>query len=255
MTRLLVVVPTYARPLEQVLRCIECVQGAVPHGYLGELVVVDQNPIPLELPKFVRIVRADPGFPGPRRHLGALEAARHGSDTDIFLFLDDDVELMDWERFPRLLDARDRAGLLARADTGCVQVATRRWQRTMPVNLADTGGGILVPVSTYFEIGGYGEDYLDDLELFARALIRGRRNWRTGVVRSFHRYGAGGLKTLIGMNRQGRAHFAHSRLAERYPGVIERDWLCWSGYRYAARDRGAVLRSRVERVLARRGTP
>ena len=238
------------------MRCLHSVERCIPDPYRGAVVVVDQNPEPLRLPAWVEVVRAEPGFPGPRRHLGAVRAAAAANETDALLFLDDDIELVDWREFPRLLDAADPCGLLARANTGCVQVATRRWHRTCRLELGDTAGGILIRVSTYFEIGGYGEDYLDDLELFARALIAGRKNWRTHVVRSLHHYGAGGLKDLIGMSRRGRAHLAHSRLAERYPEFVKRDWLRWSGYRYASTRPSRIhlaFRPGAERTAPRRG--
>jgi hypothetical protein len=234
MSRLHVVVPTYARPVERVLRCLSSVRAALPPARLGQVVVVDQNPRTLPLAGWVRVLRAEPGFPGPRRHLGAEAAARAAGPEDVLLFLDDDIELRDWRRYELLLREDHPEGLLARPDTGCVQVAARWWHRTGPLRLGETAGGILVRVSTYFEIGGYGEDYLDDLELFARALIRGRRNWRTGIIRSHHDYGAGGLKAYLGMSRAGRAHLAHSRLAERYPGQVVRDRLRWCGYRSIA---------------------
>jgi hypothetical protein len=233
MCRLLVVIPTYARPVETVVRCLESVRRAVPAAYLGPTVVVDQNPAPLALPAWATVLRAEPGYPGPRRHLGAVAAAREAGPDDLFLFLDDDIELADWRRFPRLLAADDPEGLLARPETGCVQVSTRWWQRTAPRTLGETGGGILVRAGTYFDIGGYGEDYLDDVELFARALIAGRRNWQTGALRSLHHYGAGGLKAYTGLGRAGRSHLSRSRLDETYRGVLLRDWRCWTGYRFA----------------------
>jgi len=262
MSRLLVIVPTYARPLETVMRCLDSVRGALPAETLGQVVVVDQNPSPLALPDWVRALRAEPGYPGPRRHLGALAAAEEGAPDDTFLFLDDDIELLDWRRFPELLDPR-RPGLLARPDTGCVQVTHRWWCRTAPIELGETAGGILVRSSTYFEIGGFGEDYLDDLELFARALIAGRRNWRTSLVRSYHHYGTGGLKELIGMSRSGRAHLSRSRLDERYPGQVIRNWRRWSGYSFAQpltkpvpfiRARAKSIR-RSEAASSTRGAP
>jgi hypothetical protein len=213
------------------------------------VVLVDQNPAPLALPEWVERLRAEPGYPGPRRHLGAVAAARDAGPEDVFLFLDDDVELRDWDRYPALLEPGSPEGVLARLDTGCVQAASRWWHRSGPIELGDTAGGILVRVSTYFETGGYGEDYLDDVELFARALIAGKKNYRTGLVRSVHHYGAGGLKELLGSSRLGRGHLARSRLAERYPGVILPDRWAWSGHRYASTGANAGSRRARRRAL------
>jgi hypothetical protein len=230
--RLLVVVPTYARSLETVMRCLNSVRSAVPQAHYGRTVVIDQNRPPLPLPDWVEVLHAEPGFPGPRRHQGALAAALDAGPADVFLFLDDDIELIDWSRFPRLVNP---AGILARPDTGCVQVSLWRWGRTARIRLGDTSGGILVPVPAYFRMGGYGEDYLDDVELFARSLIAGFRNWRTHLLRSRHHFGPGGLESFLGGRRFGLRHRYHSRLEERYPGHLVRADYSWLGYRYVGK--------------------
>jgi GT2 family glycosyltransferase len=90
----------------------------------------------------------------------------------------------------------------------------------------------MVSRQTYERVGGFGEDYLDDIEFSLRCFWHGvplRRFWR--VVTRHHGGTAGGLRALPGVEPKRDAHARLSRLDERYPGRVVRDARSWWGFR------------------------
>jgi GT2 family glycosyltransferase len=90
----------------------------------------------------------------------------------------------------------------------------------------------MVSRQTYERVGGFGEDYLDDIEFSLRCFWHGvplRRFWR--VVTRHHGGTDGGLRALPGVQPKRSAHVRLSRLDERYPGRLVRDNRSWWGFR------------------------
>lgn len=207
------IIPTYNRRAS-LDRCIKSL-SRIPETVAAPPIIVDAQQLDL--------------MPGPARRLGAELAAPTMQDSDCYLFLDDDHELQPCFRkhIATLLCI-----LLAPA-TGCIQLMTRPGTPLTSIKLGFTGGGILIQKQKYDAIGGYGDDYLDDVELFLRAHIAGLRNYRTGRVWSRHHGGtAGGLADRLGGRSVKRdAHIHLSRLEDRYPDYVERAENNWLGYR------------------------
>ena len=91
-------------------------------------------------------------------------------------------------------------------------------------------GGMWVRGDVYWQAGGHGGDYLDDLELslHLRALGIRFRRWPEVITR--HHGGiSGGLRGLPGVEPKSTAHLRLSRLDDLYP--VRRDARSWWGYR------------------------
>ncbi|HXF74049.1 MAG TPA: hypothetical protein VNO79_15745 [Actinomycetota bacterium] len=212
-------IPTYQRPrwLERALRSV------ARHAAAAAVVVVDQSDPPAELPEGVTVIRMAPGWPGPRRRVGAAAL-----ETDLILFLDDDSELV-------AAFAEDRAALLATAleeEVGLVSLPLRPGWLREPPDPVGMGGGMLVRREVYWRVGGHGSDYLDDIELSLRIRWGGWRVVRHPRPVSVHHIGAkGGLRLLPGVQPKRDAHHRLSRLDERYPDRLLRSRSSWWGFR------------------------
>lgn len=212
------VIPTYERP-QLIELCLSSIYDHVPTDHLGMIVVINQSDYPVQ---GAIELRMRPGWPGIRRRVGAQFILDHHVPLDdIFIFLDDDIQLT--ESFVE--HHKELLRLALDKNTGCIQLAWRKSsskKKIIPIKLGFTGGGIVVQIAKYLAFGGYGDDYLDDVELFLRAYIAGFQNYRFNAIYSHHSRGARG-----GLNALGRGHKEKSRLDELYPQWIERssDWL------------------------------
>jgi hypothetical protein len=211
-----VIVPTYQRPASLSRLARSLAQANV----VCELVVVAQSPIPVL--HGARVVLTEPGLPGPRRHLGAVLA-----NGDLLLFLDDDHEIL--PEFGSWLPFLTRWVMQERI---LLQLPLRSGYRHVPKAPIALAGGFMVSRETYNRVGGFGDDYLDDIEFSLRCVWHGvplRRFWR--VVTRHHGGTAGGLRALPGVEPKRDAHARLSRLDERYPGRLVRDARSWWGFR------------------------
>jgi len=224
-----IVITTFERPaaLDRLLASISSIS---PEDWAAGPVVVDQSADPVVVPAPVRLFRAEPGFPGPRRRLAASLIA---PSVEALLFLDDDMELL-----PSWAEDRDRLlELVSTDDIGLVSLPTRRGLPTRPRSpVVGMCGGMLVRSSAYLAVGGHGDDYLDDIELSLRLRWGGWRivRWHRRV--SVHRFGTpGGLRALQGVEPKRDAHLRLSRLAEVYPDRLIQDARSWWGHREVRR--------------------
>jgi len=174
------VIPTYKRP-RLIQRCIRSIYTYVPSNHLGMIVVINQSDYPIS---DAIELKMEPGWPGPRRRTGAEYILNYQvPDTDLFCFLDDDIQLNNTftANCNRLIN------LALQRNIGCIQLAWRQLKPgIVPIKLGFTGGGIVVQVFKYKAFGGYGNDYLDDVELFLRSYIAGFQNYRFNDICSRH---------------------------------------------------------------------
>jgi hypothetical protein len=208
-----IIVPTYQRIASR-RRLAVSVARYAPQATLV-LVIQDEDAGP---PGCVRL-EMPPGFPGTRRHAGARLV-----QSDLLLFLDDDHELL--EAF-----AQDWPQLAACAVGTAISLPLRAGLSPAP-DIVAMAGGLLVDRDTYHRSGGFGEDYLDDLEFTCRLRWAGVpvQRWLRPVTRH-HGGTAGGLRALPGVAPRRDAHRRLSRLDERYPGRLRRASTWW-GFRF-----------------------
>ncbi|MDW8007032.1 MAG: hypothetical protein RMJ05_09965 [Thermomicrobium sp.] len=163
-----IVVPTYRRPAS-FLRLCTSVERFAPPG--TELIAIIQSPDTIP-PAGVRVYWAHPGYPGPHRHRGAQMAR-----GDFLLFLDDDHELL-----PTFSAAWPQLQVLA-AEPALVSLPLRDGLPLQPRGgVVALSGGMLVTRAVYERVGGFGTDYLDDIEFCLRCRWAGIPVRRAPVV-------------------------------------------------------------------------
>jgi len=206
-----IIIPSCGRPwsLSRLLRSLrEYAPGAT-------LVTVVQDGHDPEVRPDV-LLRAAPGYSGPRRRMGA-EAV---PDAAGYLHLDDDHEAL-----PGLGDALEEMMSLS-----AVSLPMRRGWPPRSMRVAAMSGGMWVRGDAYWMAGGHGEDYLDDLELSLRLRAIGVLFQRWPKVLTRHHGGIpGGLRGIDAVQPKRTAHLRLSRLDEHYP--VLRDERSWWGYR------------------------
>jgi len=216
------IIPTFGR-YNEVRNCISAIRANTPNEILGQIVVVDSNTMRTKYPSYIKVIHMNKVYPAVARRTGA-NSLKFVSDDDYLIFLDDDILILD----------NFRAGIskillcYEKYDVGCLQLGMRKGKPWVKIKLGFTGGGILINKRKYFEIGGYGNDYLDDVELFLRSFISGYDNYRTGYVYSKHKFSSrGGIKASLNLTRKGKEHLELSKLDKVYPKFIERTdtWL------------------------------
>ena len=225
------IIPTFARQKE-IIECIGAIRANTPREILGQIVIVDSNDLRIKYPDNIKVVYINKVYPAIARNTGA-NFLRNVSDNDYFIFLDDDILILDNFRtgINKILRCYERYNV------GCLQLGLRKGKHWVKIKLGFTGGGILINKKKYFEIGGYGKDYLDDVELFLRSYIYGYDNYRTGYVYSKHRFSShGGVKASLNLERKGKEHLKLSRLDKTYPDFIERTDT-WLGFKIKSKTK------------------
>ena len=218
-----IVVPTYRRPVAFAELC-QAIAAYGPSEAQRVAVIQDEETV---TPADWTVVRMEPGYPGPRRAAGAAAAP----DACCYLFLDDDHLLLPTfaKAWPALhAEVHQRDGLCA--------LPLRVWRNRSTPRIVAMTGGMLLTRTTYTISGGWGEDYLDDIELALRVRWAGQPIWRWPDVITRHRYGIpGGFYALPGVGERRGAAGRLSRLDERYPGGLVRDPRSWWGFREVRR--------------------
>lgn len=208
---IVVVVPSYGRP-DSLSRLLQSLRLHAPAAIL--VAVVQDGHEPDCQPDV--LLRAEPGYSGPRRRMGA-EAL---PDAAGYLHLDDDHEAL-----PGLGAAMEEMLVLP-----AVSLPMRRGWPSREMEVAALSGGMWVRGDVYWQAGGHGEDYLDDLEMSLRLRALGIRFRRWPEVITRHHGGiSGGLRGLPGVEPKSTAHLRLSRLDDLYP--VRRDARSWWGYR------------------------
>ena len=211
-----VVIPTYKRG-SSIIRAVKSIRKEINNA---EIIIINQNAQKLGINSIVEI-KAMPGFPGKKRDLGVRRAK-----NNIIIVMDDDNELVDWSRLEEVFKKLKDPGC------GIIQVALNGKHEWVKIRLGFHGGGIIFEKKKYIMVGGYGVDYLDDVELFLRFWAAGFQNWRTTILTSKHHIGEkGGLKDLLRIKRKTYAHLYLSELDRMYPHLIERTTKSWLGFR------------------------
>ena len=217
-----VVMATYARP-EMFEVAATSALANIPN--IAMFVVVLQSDYdPALLSPRLSLVRCAPdGNAGIARQRGFSYLAEHSTTEPTFL-MDDDmvIEPGFGSGLPLVLD------LLSRTSTGFIQCAMKHnpVSRTREVTLANMGGGMFCRSSMVAEIGGLGDDILDDVHSYLKAALAGFRNYVTGQIINQHLLGSkGGLQASTGSKDRWEKRFrtrSASRLNELYPGVFRK---------------------------------
>lgn len=211
-----VVIPSYGRP-ESLGRLLRSLRTHAPSAVL--VAVIQDGHEPETRPDV--LLRAEPGYSGPRRRMGAEVVP----DAAGYLHLDDDHEAL----------AGLGGALEEMTSLPAVSLPMRLHWPPRTLEVAALSGGMWVRGDVYWQAGGHGEDYLDDLELSLRLRSIGVRFRRWSFPLTSHHGGlSGGLRSLPGVEPKRDAHLRLSRLEERYP--VRRSRSSWWGYALERQD-------------------
>lgn len=230
--KLWVGIATYQRP--RLLQVSVDAAREVLGDYLGGIGVAygdDEQPIPDQpMVTFTKTTpcRLEEGCGLKRKD--AITPFKDVPDDDVYLFFDDDIELQPelTPELPAILD------MVSWPQVGGLGLAMNvRRTKVQFRKLVFHNGGFFVNKKLYWEVGGHGEDYVDDVELAARLVQAGKMNVWYGTVKSIHHANTpGGLTATHGKRTPENNRSAKwSRLAERYPDVMVRDG-SWLGFRF-----------------------
>ena len=87
------IIPTFARQKE-IIECIGAIRANTPREILGQIVIVDSNDLRIKYPDNIKVVYINKVYPAIARNTGA-NFLRNVSDNDYFIFLDDDILILD----------------------------------------------------------------------------------------------------------------------------------------------------------------
>ena len=162
---------------------------------LGNMLVLDENEQELDA------VRRGLGFLRNQSIETGMDRFRMiGEDDDFVLVLDDDIELSSisptiFFEAVRLMNSDEKAAIIQMSHKNRSSISRAPIEGQ---HICTTGGGTLVRLSHFLEVGGYGEDYFDTPELSIKLCQAGFHSYRLNNWFSRHNYQKeGGLKELF----------------------------------------------------------
>lgn len=211
-------IPTFRRNA-LLQRTIRSIKNNVKNDLIKNIVVINQNENLCGF-KNSQIIEIHEKPTGKAIYKSGVEFIKdHIKPYDILIFLDDDIVInktfqKGWDKLKdKLLEPK----------TGCIQLSFSTCKiknEFYPIQYGYKGGGICVEAKKYFDFGGHGEDYYDDIELFIRSYIKGYKNYRCRFINSqhdLHKKISGGIQeyfnSILHVKRCG---YKYSKLKEKY---------------------------------------
>jgi hypothetical protein len=211
-------IPTFKRD-DLLKRAVKSIRDNVGDNLIKDIIIINQNKASYGF-KDSKIIEIYEKPAGKAIYKPGVEFIKdYIEPRDILIFLDDDIAINETfsKGFSKLKDK------LLKTETGCIQLSFSRCKVRddfYPIQYGYKGGGICVEASKYFDFGGHGEDYYDDIELFIRSYIRGYGNYRCRFINSQHDLNkkiSGGIRgyfnDILHMKRCG---YKYSKLKEKY---------------------------------------